>query len=614
MCGIIGIIGQANITHLLLNQLALLEYRGYDSAGMAYLDSNNEMCVYKSLGKVHNLSKKLKDHNLYGMIGLAHTRWATHGKPEEKNAHPHSSGDITLVHNGIIDNHEALRVELLEKGYCFSSDTDTEVIVHLIHSYLHTQDNSVLQAVQSAMQRLKGAYALAIISKNSPEQLIAVRKGSPLMIGVGKQYNIVASDQRALAGKTDYSVSLNDDELVVSKLGAELAFYDINLNPIKKALMPIEDIESSVLVLNEYKHFMHKEIYEQPKVIAKALDVFLSEKYELKKSMLKKISSQKLNGVRAIHIVACGTSFNAGMVASRWFEQIAGISSQVFLASEFTYSPPLIPDGTLCLGISQSGETADTLSAIRIAKKKSYVACLAICNVFYSQLSREVDDFMLTYAGTEVGVASTKAFTTQLIVLYLFVIFIAQERNILQSEISVLLRPLQELVKKIQINLLLESHIQTWAKQIHHKKNMFYLARGQYVALAEEGALKIKEVSYIHAEAYAAGELKHGPLALIDEGMPIVVLMPNQGILIDKIQTNIKEILSRGGEVFLLKDKNIKFTATVGVHVIDVDGINEALDPILYTLPLQLLAYHVGLYKGTDIDQPRNLAKSVTVE
>ncbi|WP_417551962.1 glutamine--fructose-6-phosphate transaminase (isomerizing) [Marinomonas fungiae] len=609
MCGIVGAIAQRNVAKILLEGLSRLEYRGYDSSGVAI---NNETGVraHRAVGKVQALKDKFEAIPLDGKLGIAHTRWATHGKPTEANAHPHFSGDdLALVHNGIIENHEVLRRELIELGYEFRSQTDTEVIVHLIHHALNTEPD-FLQAVKNALKRLHGAFAIAVTLNDENERLIAARKGSPLVVGVGIEENFVASDQLALLHVTDQFIFLEEGDVVELSRDA-VTIYDAN-DQVQERPINVFNHNVDASDKGEFRHYMLKEIYEQPKVIAACLEGRISDDRILTSCF--GADSAFLKDIENIHIVACGTSYHAGMVAKYWIEDLANIPCTVEVASEYRYRKVAVPKNTLFLTLSQSGETADTLAALRMAKELNYLTTLAICNVPSSTLVRESDLTLLTNAGAEIGVASTKAFTTQLTALLITSIAIASEKGELSAEKQkALVTALRSLPAYVDAAIKQDEAIKLVSEQFANKHNALFLGRGPMFPIALEGALKLKEISYIHAEAYPAGELKHGPLALVDETMPIITVAPNNQML-DKLKSNLQEVRARGGELFVFGAKETGFEQAEGIHYNEIPWVEEILEPIVHTIPLQLLSYHVAVVKGTDVDQPRNLAKSVTVE
>ncbi|RUM53574.1 MAG: glutamine--fructose-6-phosphate transaminase (isomerizing) [Marinomonas sp.] len=609
MCGIVGAIAQRNVAKILLEGLSRLEYRGYDSSGVAI---NNETGVraHRAVGKVQALKDKFEAIPLDGKLGIAHTRWATHGKPTEVNAHPHFSGDdLALVHNGIIENHEVLRRELIELGYEFRSQTDTEVIVHLIHNALKTESD-FLQAVKNALKRLHGAFAIAVTLNDENERLIAARKGSPLVVGVGIEENFVASDQLALLHVTDQFIFLEEGDVVELTRDA-VTIFDAN-DTVQERPISVFNHNVDATDKGEFRHYMLKEIYEQPKVIAACLEGRISDERVLTSCF--GADSAFLKDIENIHIVACGTSYHAGMVAKYWIEDLANIPCTVEVASEYRYRKVAVPKNTLFLTLSQSGETADTLAALRMAKELNYLTTLAICNVPSSTLVRESDLTLLTNAGAEIGVASTKAFTTQLTALLITSIAIASEKGALSDEKQVeLVQALRSLPAYVDAAIKQDDAIKVVSEQFANKHNALFLGRGPMFPIALEGALKLKEISYIHAEAYPAGELKHGPLALVDEDMPIITMVPHNDML-DKLKSNLQEVAARGGELFVFADRDTELQSENSVTFTEVPKVDEILEPIVHTIPLQLLSYHVAVVKGTDVDQPRNLAKSVTVE
>ena len=609
MCGIVGAISTRKVEKILIEGLKRLEYRGYDSAGLAIIDQEKNIQVCKKAGKVSVLEQAVFEQGLHGYIGIAHTRWATHGKPTEINAHPHCSDNkVALVHNGIIENYQELKAELIAEGFVFLSDTDTEVIVHLIQKHLKT-DCSLLEAVNKTIPQLKGAYGLAVISKSEPDRIIVARSGSPLVIGIGIEENFIASDQLALRQVTDRFVYLEEGDI------AEITAKNYTIfNGDKEVSRKIEKIRAPAEAAEKghYRHFMLKEIYEQPGVIRDTLQGRITKDNLLDEAFGEK-AQDLLKNIQSVQIVACGTSYHAGMVAKYWIENFANMICRVEVASEFRYRKVIVHPNTLLITISQSGETADTLAALRLAKNEGYAASLAICNVAQSSLVRESDLALMTQAGPEIGVASTKAFTTQLTALLMLTLYLGKRNGINQQNTHMILSALQQLPTRIEQVLELDAEIEKIFKCFADKHHALFLGRGVMYPIAMEGALKLKEISYIHAEAYPAGELKHGPLALVDEDMPVVAVAPNDELL-EKLKSNLQEVQARGGELFVFADKNAGFENSPGVTVINLPHIPEVLAPIVYTIPLQLLSYHVAILKGTDVDQPRNLAKSVTVE
>jgi glucosamine--fructose-6-phosphate aminotransferase (isomerizing) len=606
MCGIVGAIAQRNVTGILIEGLNRLEYRGYDSAGIA-LSVDNKLQRLRRAGKVAQLENALADNPIKGRLGIAHTRWATHGVANETNAHPHLSNEhIAVVHNGIITNFETIKQQLIDTGYQFSSDTDTEVIAHLIHSY-REQNLSLKQAVQAAVSQCEGAYALGVIDVNDPNTLLAARKGSPLVIGVGVEENYIASDQLALLQVTDRFMFLEEGDIAQLELN-QVQIWDTQGEAVERPVIPYEHGDQSS-DKGHYKHYMAKEIHEQPTVIGN----IINERSDVNGDLHIPLDNEalaKLKQASQVLIIACGTSYYAGMVARYWIESLAGISCQVEVASEFRYRDAVIAPGTLFVTLSQSGETADTLAALRHVDKSKLVAAMTICNVPSSSMVRESDFVLLTEAGVEIGVASTKAFTTQLLALLQLTFALGDQQAMDHNNI---MQAFQELPGLLNQVVQYEDRIADLAERFADKEHALFLGRGALFPIAMEGALKLKEISYIHAEAYPAGELKHGPLALVDADMPVVVVAPNDDLL-DKLKANMQEVRARGGELFVFADSKATLAADETTHIIALPEVHELLAPILYTIPLQLLAYHVALIKGTDVDQPRNLAKSVTVE
>jgi len=613
MCGIVGGIANKDITDLLLEGLNRLEYRGYDSSGLVVLSKDNKLIRQRAIGKVCNLENKLKINKIKGTIGLAHTRWATHGAPSNKNAHPHISKDSTsVVHNGIIENYIDLKALQIEQGYEFSSDTDTEVIAHAIDFSLQTS-NSLLEAVQKALRTLEGSYGLGIISSNHPNTLIAARKGSPLLIGIGDNGNYIASDQMALLSVTKRFIFLEEGDI------AELSLENVTIynkaGDIVKRPIKVSNIKNGEVDLGTYDHYMQKEIFEQPQAIRDTLESRISKDKVVISAFGYKAKEifQKINQVQ---IVACGSSYNAALVAKYWFEDIAKIACNVEVASEYRYRQPVILDKTLFVAISQSGETADVLEAQKIAKKiNKKITTLCISNSAESSITRNSDLIFLTNAGPEIGVASTKAFTTQLVSLALLTCAIGvMKKSVDRRQEAEIVNGLKRLPGLISDTLLQENQIQKLATQFIDKDSALFLGRGTMYAIAMEGALKLKEITYIHAEAFPAGELKHGPIALIDDSIPVIAIAPNDELL-SKLKSNLQEVKSRGSQMIVFEDKDSKVIPMKGMEIIPItSNIGRITAPVIFTIPLQLLSYHVALIKGTDVDKPRNLAKSVTVE
>ena len=611
MCGIVGAVAERNITAILIEGLKRLEYRGYDSAGLAVYTQQGELQRRRRIGKVAELDAANAAEPLIGQLGIAHTRWATHGAPTEGNAHPHfSASDVAVVHNGIIENHEELRDELKGLGYVFDSQTDTEVIVHLIHHTLKSIPD-LTDALKSAVKRLHGAYGLALISKQQPDRLVAARSGSPLVIGLGLGENFLASDQLALRQVTDRFMYLEEGDIAEIRRD-QVKIWDQAGQPVQRETVQYHE-GAEAADKGEFRHFMLKEIHEQPTVVQRTLEGRLGKDHVMVQAFGPK-AAELFAKVRNVQIVACGTSYHAGMVARYWLESLAGIPCQVEVASEFRYRKVVVQPDTLFVSISQSGETADTLAALRNAKELGFLGSLAICNVGISSLVRESDLTLLTLAGPEIGVASTKAFTTQLVSLMLLTLALGQVRGTLEAGVEAeLVEELRRLPARLGEALAMDSVVEKTAELFADKHHTLFLGRGAQYPVAMEGALKLKEISYIHAEAYPAGELKHGPLALVDNDMPVVTVAPNNELL-EKLKSNLQEVRARGGELVVFADENAGMSNGEGTHVIKVPHINDALAPILYTIPLQLLSYYVAVLKGTDVDQPRNLAKSVTVE
>jgi glucosamine--fructose-6-phosphate aminotransferase (isomerizing) len=608
MCGIVGAIAKHDVVPVLMEGLQRLEYRGYDSAGIAIRDENNRLQRIRSVGKVAELQSLLEKTPVQGEQGIAHTRWATHGMPAERNAHPHMSGEtVAVVHNGIIENHAELRDELSAQGYRFTSETDTEVIAHLLASVLATEQD-LLAAIQNVTKRMVGAYALAVLSPNDTERMVVTRSGSPLVIGVGDGKNFIASDVFALLPQTQDFIFLEEGDVAEIRCDG-VSIFDADGNPVERPVKK-STVTASTADKGPYQHYMLKEIFEQPAVIAETLEGRI-HKGRLLEDSFGYEAKALFSRTRNVHIIACGTSYHAGLVARYWLEEI-GIPCNVEVASEYRYRKVVVPADTLFVTISQSGETADTLAALRDAKKAGYLGSLVVCNVPESSLVRESDVALMTRAGPEIGVASTKAFTTQLVVLRLLTLALARHRGMTAEEEQVLVDELHALPRQVEVVLGLSDEIAKMAKSFGDKHNALFLGRGTFYPIAMEGALKLKEISYIHAEAYPAGELKHGPLALVDEKMPVVCALPNDPLL-DKVLSNLQEVRARGGELFLFSDQAIKIGLDKYQNL-TLSDIYPTTAPIVYTIPLQLLSYHVAVLKGTDVDQPRNLAKSVTVE
>jgi glucosamine--fructose-6-phosphate aminotransferase (isomerizing) len=609
MCGIVGAVGNRDIVEVLVDGLRRLEYRGYDSSGVAVL--NQHACIerVRKPGKVKDLESALSIDPVSGNIGIAHTRWATHGKPTETNAHPHvCNNSVSVVHNGIIENFEILK-EAQKSNYTFTSETDTEVIVHQIHKQLQDSD-SFLEAVRNAIQEMEGAYALGVISTDYPRQLIAARKGSPLVIGIGSDANYIASDVAALINHTQEFIFLEEGDIARIESDA-IQVYDEHGNEVVR-LVHHSELSIDAVERGEFRHYMLKEIYEQPVAIAETLEGRLGDNSVLEGSF-GPASARIFDQVNHIQIIACGTSYHAGLIAKYGFEALAGIPCSVEVASEFRYRAPVVQNNTLFITISQSGETADTLAALRRAKEIGYLGSLAICNVPESSLVRESDLVLMTRAGPEIGVASTKAFTTQLVALLLLITVLGRRFKLTAETEANIVEQLRQLPGMVEDVLKLDKQISDLAVRFGRKHNALFLGRGPHYPVAMEGALKLKEISYIHAEGYPAGELKHGPLALVDSEVPIVAVAPNDRLL-DKLKGNLQEVRARGGELYVFADSESGIERVEGMTVLDVAPVDTAVAPIVYSVPLQLLAYHVAVIKGTDVDQPRNLAKSVTVE
>ncbi|MFY9962100.1 glutamine--fructose-6-phosphate transaminase (isomerizing) [Pseudomonas sp.] len=611
MCGIVGAVAERNITTILIEGLKRLEYRGYDSAGLAVYTQQGTLERRRRIGKVSELEAAVAADPLTGQLGIAHTRWATHGAPTEGNAHPHFSGhELAVVHNGIIENHEELREQLKSLGYVFSSETDTEVIVHLLHHTLKTVPD-LADALKAAVKQLHGAYGLAVISAHQPDRLLAARSGSPLVIGLGHGENFLASDQLALRQVTDRFMYLEEGDIAEIRRD-QVTIWDVSGTKVQRETVQYHE-GAEAADKGTYRHFMLKEIHEQPTVVQRTLEGRLGKDHVMVQAFGPQ-AAELFAKVRNVQIVACGTSYHAGMVARYWLESLAGIPCQVEVASEFRYRKVVVQPDTLFVSISQSGETADTLAALRNAKELGFLGSLAICNVGISSLVRESDLTLLTQAGPEIGVASTKAFTTQLVSLMLLTLSLGQVRGTLAAGVEAeLVEELRRLPTRLGEALAMDAIVEKTAELFADKHHTLFLGRGAQFPVAMEGALKLKEISYIHAEAYPAGELKHGPLALVDSDMPVVTVAPNNELL-EKLKSNLQEVRARGGELIVFADEQAGMSNGEGTHVIAVPHIIDALAPILYTIPLQLLSYYVAVLKGTDVDQPRNLAKSVTVE
>ena len=609
MCGIVGAIAQRNVTPILIEGLRRLEYRGYDSAGIAVVGPGG-LAHRRAVGKVAELEARIAAEPAEGTLGIAHTRWATHGGVTEANAHPHvSRGRLAVVHNGIIENHEALREEIRAQGYAIDSETDTEVVAHLIHAEL-SKHASLLDAVRAVVGRLKGAYALAVADRERPQALVVARAGSPLVIGVGIGEHFIASDMAALLPVTQRFVFLEEGD--VAEVSREaIRIIDSQGRPVER---PVHEtaMQAEAAEKGNYRHFMAKEIFEQPRALADTLQGRVTADGVLPQ-VLGPQAPDLLPAVANVHIVACGTSYHAGLVAKYWIEQLAGLPVQVELASEFRYRRVVVPDKALFITLSQSGETADTLEALRLARRSGYLATLTICNTGHSSMVRESDLALITQAGPEIGVASTKAFTTQLISMLLVALMLGRHHGLSAQRERQIVRQLYTAPGRTEQVLQMDGVIRQLAERFVDKQHTLFLGRGPMWPIAMEGALKLKEISYIHAEAYAAGELKHGPLALIDEDMPVVVVAPNDELL-DKLKSNMEVVRARGGQLIVFADHGTGLYTEDGFTVFGMPACDDLIAPIVYTVPLQLLSYHVAVLKGTDVDQPRNLAKSVTVE
>ncbi|MFV8460169.1 glutamine--fructose-6-phosphate transaminase (isomerizing) [Vibrio campbellii] len=610
MCGIVGAVAQRDVAEILVEGLRRLEYRGYDSAGVAVVDTESNLTRVRRLGKVQELADAVEEQQVVGGTGIAHTRWATHGEPSEANAHPHMSGDIAVVHNGIIENHEALRTMLKERGYEFTSQTDTEVIAHLVEWELRTSD-SLVEALQKTAKQLDGAYGTVAVDRKDPSRIVVARSGSPIVIGFGVGENFLASDQLALLSVTRRFMYLEEGD-VAEVTRREVNVFDANGERIEREIVE-SNAEHDAGDKGKYRHFMQKEIFEQPTALINTMEGRISDTSVITNAIGVK-AEEILSKVEHVQIIACGTSYNSGMAARYWFESLAGVSCDVEIASEFRYRDFVVRPNSLLVTLSQSGETADTLAALRLAKEKGYMSAMTICNVAGSSLVRESDFAFMTRAGTEIGVASTKAFTTQLAAMLMMVTSIGRlQGRIDEAKETEIVQALHQLPTDIEKALAFDKEIEALATDFADKHHTLFLGRGEYYPIAMEASLKLKEISYIHAEAYAAGELKHGPLALIDADMPVVVIAPSNDLL-EKLKSNVEEVRARGGLLYVFADEDAGFESDENMKIIKMPHVSEVTAPIYYTVPMQLLSYHVALIKGTDVDQPRNLAKAVTVE
>ncbi|WP_394141068.1 glutamine--fructose-6-phosphate transaminase (isomerizing) [Vibrio chagasii] len=610
MCGIVGAVAQRDVAEILVEGLRRLEYRGYDSAGVAVVDTESNLTRVRRLGKVQELADAVEEQQVVGGTGIAHTRWATHGEPSEANAHPHMSGDIAVVHNGIIENHEALRTMLKERGYEFTSQTDTEVIAHLVEWELRTSD-SLVEALQKTAKQLDGAYGTVAVDRKDPSRIVVARSGSPIVIGFGVGENFLASDQLALLSVTRRFMYLEEGD-VAEVTRREVNVFDTNGERIEREIVE-SNAEHDAGDKGKYRHFMQKEIFEQPTALINTMEGRISDTSVITNAIGVK-AEEILSKVEHVQIIACGTSYNSGMAARYWFESLAGVSCDVEIASEFRYRDFVVRPNSLLVTLSQSGETADTLAALRLAKEKGYMSAMTICNVAGSSLVRESDFAFMTRAGTEIGVASTKAFTTQLAAMLMMVTSIGRlQGRIDEAKETEIVQALHQLPTDIEKALAFDKEIEALATDFADKHHTLFLGRGEYYPIAMEASLKLKEISYIHAEAYAAGELKHGPLALIDADMPVVVIAPSNDLL-EKLKSNVEEVRARGGLLYVFADEDAGFESDENMKIIKMPHVSEVTAPIYYTVPMQLLSYHVALIKGTDVDQPRNLAKAVTVE
>ena len=610
MCGIVGAIAQRDVAPILLEGLRRLEYRGYDSAGMVVVGPDNALARVRATGKVNQLAELLQQTPLPGNLGVAHTRWATHGKPTVANAHPHICRDtVAVVHNGIIENYEVLRDQQRALGFEFTSETDTEVIVHQIYAHLE-QGQDLLTAVQTAITELRGAYALGVVSKAEPDRLVVARRGSPLVIGLGIGENFIASDVAALLPVTQRFMFLEDGDVAVLT-SDDIQIFDRDGAPAQRTVR-MSELTVDAIERGEYRHYMLKEIFEQSRAVANCLEGRIADGRVLEQSFGPE-AARIFDQVQGVHIIACGTSYHAGMIGRHWLESIAGIPCSVEVASEFRYRRPVVRKNSLIVTLSQSGETADTLAGLLEARRLGFGHSLAICNVPESSLVRESELVLMTRAGPEIGVASTKAFTTQLAALMLLVVVLGRRHGLTAEQEAKIVQQLISLPGMIEHALQLNPQIEELAERFADKRHALFLGRGAQYPVAMEGALKLKEISYIHAEAYPAGELKHGPLALVDADMPVIAVAPNNELL-EKLKSNLQEVSARGGELFVFADEGAGLAAGPGITVLPVAPTDDCIAPIVFTVPLQLLAYHVAILKGTDVDQPRNLAKSVTVE
>ncbi|MDH6016905.1 glutamine--fructose-6-phosphate transaminase (isomerizing) [Vibrio splendidus] len=610
MCGIVGAVAQRDVAEILVEGLRRLEYRGYDSAGVAVVDSESNLTRVRRLGKVQELADAVDQQHVIGGTGIAHTRWATHGEPSEANAHPHMSGDIAVVHNGIIENHETLRALLQERGYVFTSQTDTEVIAHLVEWELRTSA-SLVEALQKTAKQLDGAYGTVAVDRKDPSRIVVARSGSPIVIGFGVGENFLASDQLALLNVTRRFMYLEEGD-VAEVTRRDVTVFDVAGERVEREIVE-SNAEHDAGDKGQYRHFMQKEIFEQPTALINTMEGRISDTSVITNAIGVK-AEEILSKVEHVQIIACGTSYNSGMAARYWFESLAGVSCDVEIASEFRYRDFVVRPNSLLVTLSQSGETADTLAALRLAKEKGYMSAMTICNVAGSSLVRESDFAFMTRAGTEIGVASTKAFTTQLAAMLMMVTSIGRlQGRINEEKEAEIVQALHQLPADIEKALAFDKEIEALAPDFADKHHTLFLGRGEFYPIAMEASLKLKEISYIHAEAYAAGELKHGPLALIDADMPVVVIAPSNDLL-EKLKSNVEEVRARGGLLYVFADEDAGFESDENMKIIKMPHVSEVTAPIYYTVPMQLLSYHVALIKGTDVDQPRNLAKAVTVE
>lgn len=610
MCGIVGAVAQRDVASILIEGLKRLEYRGYDSAGIAIIDAKDQIKRHRALGKVRELQNLIQESPLPGSTGIAHTRWATHGKPSEVNAHPHiSHNEIALVHNGIIENHEELKKILIADGYQFTSDTDTEIVAHLVHQQIQ-QGEDFLNAVKKTVKKLHGAYAIGFIRASEPGRIIAVRSGSPLVVGIGIGEHFLASDQMALSPVVNKFIYLEEGD-IADITREKITFYDVNGKQVTRE-SKISNLKNATIEKGDFRHFMLKEIFDQPQAVSDILEGRITQEHVLVNSFGES-AEIIFKKVKRVQIVACGTSYHAAIIGRYWLNQLAKLPCEVEIASEIRYREKVVEPDTLFVTLSQSGETADTLGALRAAKEQGYLSTLTICNVPESSLVRESDLVLMMRAGPEIGVASTKAFTNVLVGLMMLTVALGRFHGMTEKTEAHIVNELRSLPKRIEQVLVMDSDIKRLARWFMHKEHTLFIGRGTQTAVAMEGALKLKEISYIHAESYPAGELKHGPLALVDSKMPVIVLAPADDLL-EKLKSNLQEVRAREGDIIVFADETAGLESSPSMQVLHMPHVSSLLAPFIYTIPLQLLAYHVAVIKGTDVDQPRNLAKSVTVE